>query len=272
MGNDGGSIPKRRELVKSAARAPTQSEQKATTLESLGHAWTHDPLNSKSLDFDAIVSDWRGRLYNYETILQSLMPSDDADTENDNTEGLTFAATGIRSLRDIVKLTFARSSDKEKKDVRVCPVSMKELGPATKSVYIVPCGHVFAEVAMRQIQEEACPECSEPFKPEHVVPILPVDEADVKKLLVRMDDLRAGGLTHSLKKDKSTGKKKRKADEGKEDGGEKRRATEDAVKAPKKDVPSRTSGINNPMAASLTARVMAEQEELSRRRKLAGKA
>jgi len=277
MGNDGGSIPKRRELVKSAARAPTHSELKATNLESLGHAWTHDPLNSKTLDFDAIVSDWRGRLYNYETILQSLMPSDTEDTPdtengNSNGEGLTFASTGIKSLRDIVKLVFAKSSDKDKKDVRVCPVSLKELGPATKSVYIVPCGHVFAEVAIKQIQEEACPECSEPFKPEYVVPILPTDEAEVKKLLVRMDDLRATGLTHSLKKDKSAGKKKRKAEEGKEDGAEKRRATENGVKAQKKEAPSRTSGINNAMAASLTARVMAEQEELSRRRKLAGKA
>lgn len=274
MGNDGGSIPKRRELVKSAARAPTHSELKATNLESLGHAWTHDPLNSTTLDFDSVVSDWRGRLYNYETILQSLMPSDTeptADTENGPAEGLTFAGTGIKSLRDIVRLKFTKSGDKEKKNVRICPVSMKELGPATKSVYLVPCGHVFAEVAFKQIQEENCPECSEPYKPENVVPILPVDDAEVKKMLQRIDDLRTSGLTHSLKKDKSAGKKKRKAEDGKEDGGEKRRAT-DAAKAPKKEAPSRTSGINNPMAASLTARVMAEQEELSKRRKLAGKA
>ncbi len=77
MGNDGGSIPKRRELVKSAARNPTVSELKATALESLSHAWSHDPLNSERLDMENPVSDWRGRLYNYETILKALMPSDD---------------------------------------------------------------------------------------------------------------------------------------------------------------------------------------------------
>ncbi|KAM0327428.1 hypothetical protein ACHAQA_005714 [Verticillium albo-atrum] len=271
MGNDGGSIPKRRELVKNAARALTVSELKANAHESLAHAWSHDPLTTDPLDLDAVVSDWRGKLYNYESTLHFLLPAaDPAANATDEAQATAFAATGIRSLRDIVKLKFTRSGDKEK-DARVCPVSLKELGPATKSVYIVPCGHVFADVAMKQIQEEACPECSDPFTRENVVPILPVEEAETKKMVRRMEDLRAAGLTHSLKKDKATGKKKRKAEEAKEDSGDKRRATEETVKA-KRDAPSRTSGINNPMAANLTARVMAEQDELNKRRKLAARA
>ncbi|KAH7375452.1 DUF602 domain-containing protein [Plectosphaerella cucumerina] len=278
MGNDGGSIPKRRELVKNAARALTHSELKANNLESLGHAWSFDPLTSDPIDLDAVVSDCRGRLYNYETVLQNLMPSADtdagADTSNGDTEtqGLTFASTGIRSLRDIVKLKFSKSTDKEKKDVRVCPLSLKELGPATKSVYLVPCGHVFADAAIRQVQLETCPECSEPFKPENIVPILPYEDAEIKKLAQRIEDLRAAGLTHALKKDKAGGKKKRKAEESKDESSEKRRATQNGAQTVKKEAPSRTSNINNPLAASLTAKVMAEQEELSRRRKLAGKA
>ncbi|KAL2759916.1 hypothetical protein ACRALDRAFT_1067400 [Sodiomyces alcalophilus JCM 7366] len=274
MGNDGGSIPTRRELVKSAARAPTISEMKANALESLAHAWAHDPLTSEPLDMDNVVSDWRGRLYNYETILRSLMPSDeqpspDAPTDPpSNGAGPTFASTGIRSLRDIVKLKVTCSGDKGT-DVRICPISLKKLGPATKAVYLVPCGHVFADVAIKEIREELCPECSEPFKSENVVPILPADKADVKRLEQRMEKLRAAGLTHALKKDKSN-KKKRKA-KGTAEGdssGEKRHATEEAVKPAKKDAPSKTSGINNPMAASLTAKVLAEQEEMSKRRKL----
>lgn len=278
MGNDGGSIPKRRELVKNAARAKTHSELKATNLESLGHAWSYDPLTSDPIDLDAVVSDCRGRLYNYETILQNLMPSADAeaaaDTDNGDTEtqGLTFASTGIRSLRDIVKLKFSKSTDKDKKETRVCPLSLKELGPATKSVYLVPCGHVFADAAIRQVQLEACPECSEPFKPENIIPILPYEDAEVKKLAQRIEDLRAAGLTHALKKDKAAGKKKRKAEDAKEENGEKRRVTQTGAQAVKKEAPSKTSNINNAFAASLTAKVMAEQEELARRRKLAGKA
>lgn len=281
MGNDGGSIPKRRELVKEAARALSVSELKANALESLGHAWTHDPLTSQPLDKDNIVSDWRGRLYNYESILQGLMPSDDntaSPPSNPDSQEFTFAATGIKSLRDIVKLKLHRYSPPgTKKAIWACPVSLKELGPSVKSVYLVPCGHVFAEVAIKEIQESTCPECSEEFKGENVVPILSAEDGDLKKLAQRMDDLRAAGLAHSLKKDKKAGgKKKRKAeDDAKEDGNgekaEKKRATNDAVtaKAAKKEAPSRVSGINNAMAASLTAKVMAEQEELSKRRKLA---
>lgn len=279
MGNDGGSIPKRRELAKSVARGPTHSELKATTLESQGHAWTHDPLTSAPLDLDAVVSDWQGRLYNYESILQNLMPSDaEADARPEppaDSQVLTFASTGIKSLRDIVKLKLAKSGEKrkDKQDVRVCPVSMKELGPGTRTVYLVPCGHVFAEIAIKQIQDDACPECSEPFKSENVVLVLPNEEADVQKLVQRMDNLRAAGLTHGLKKDKSAGKKKRKAEEvtrdNKNDTADERRATGDGIKVAKKE---KSSGINNAMAASLTARVMAEQEELSKRRKMTAKA
>ncbi|GAB1316206.1 Replication termination factor 2 [Madurella fahalii] len=285
MGNDGGSIPTRRELVKSAARTPTVSELKATALESLSHSWTHDPLTSELLDMENVVSDWRGRLYNYESILRGLMPSgDDNDTTapalvNGESPELTFASTGIKSLRDVVKLKFKRYAPPgaKGKETWACPVSMKELGAATRAVYLVPCGHVFAEAAIKQIQEEVCPECSEAFRSGDVIPILPTDKADLDMLQSRITELGVQGLTHSLKKDKSAGKRKRKGNEADVDGTaqsdkskDPRRETEKITKAPSKpDISSRVSGINNAMTASLTARVLAEQEERNKRRKLA---
>jgi len=272
MGNDGGSIPKRRELVKEAARLPTLSEMKATALESLAHAWATDPISSEPLDLDNAVSDWRGRLYNYETILQGLMPGEDSSADNsteveEGTE-ITFASTGIRSLRDIVKLKFHKSSNVKEKPVYTCPVSLKEIGPSTKAVYLVPCGHVFADIAMRQIQEETCPECSEPFRMDHVVTVLPTDKTELEKARKRIEDLRAAGLTHSLKKDKSSnGKKKRKAE--KEDEGAPANKRQVEAKGIKRDAASKVSGINNAIAASLTQKVMAEQEERNKRRKMA---
>lgn len=282
MGNDGGSIPKRRELVKEAARAPTVSELKATAHESLSHAWTRDPLSSEPLDMENTASDCRGRLYNYESVLRGLMPSD-ADGDDDGTEDkanghdMTFGATGIKSLRDIVRLRFKRykPAGSQAKEIWACPVSLKELGPATKAVYIVPCGHVFAEVAIKEImgQEHNCPECSEAFEDGDVIPILPIDEAEVLKLVKRMEGLRARGLTHSKKTDKSAKKKKRKAEDKEANGtsGDKVPGeTEKKVsKSKKADAPSRGGGINNPMTASLTAKVLAEQEQANKRRKLA---
>lgn len=301
MGNDGGSIPKRRELVKEAARQPTASELKATALESQTHAWSFCPLSSSSstsssdaLDPHNTVSDWRGRLYNYESVLRCLMPSSSAETsEAGESESETkkdeFARTGIKSLRDVVKLKFTLRSATDGnggEEIRACPVSMKELGAATKAVYIVPCGHVFAEVAMREVlaatdaetgTTEQCPACSESFTaPRDVVPVLPTDPADIERCSRRIDELKALGLTHSLKKDKAASgdkkKKKRKAENGAEEengnGTElKKSKKEKGGKDTKKnDISSR---INNSMTASLTAKVLAEQEEMNKRRKMA---
>lgn len=257
MGNDGGSIPKRRELVKNAARAPTVSELKATALESLAHAWTNCALSGAPLDLDTAVSDWRGRLYNYEAILKGLMPSDEpAD--------VTPASLGIKSLRDVAKLKVSKNGEKW-----VCPISMKELGPATKAVYLIPCGHVFAEVAMKEIQTKSCPECAEEFAQENVITLLANTEKDVERLEKRIEGLREQGLTHTLKKDKSEKKKKRKNKDLEGEGKSEKEGTKQSNGSGKKHEDSRISGINNSLAASLTAKVLAEQDERNKRRKLA---
>ncbi|KAK8078845.1 hypothetical protein PG994_002652 [Apiospora phragmitis] len=287
MGNDGGSIPKRRELVKNAARLPSAAELKETLHESLTHAWTMCPLSSQPLDLnrkDMVVSDWRGILYNYESILQCLLPSDDAALPEAQEEA--FRKIDIKGVKDVVKLRFTVRKDEKGREFRACPVSLKELGGAgTKAVYIVPCGHVFAEAAMKELQttegngksssnsEEAkkereqqqhCPECSEPFEESNVIPILPTSDAELEKLRTRMEDLKSKGLAHNLKKDKSGGKKKRKAEDAV--NGEKENGTKKGKKEKETGIESR---INNSMTASLTARVLAEQEESTKRRKIA---
>lgn len=284
MGNDGGSIPKRRELVKSAARQPTATELKETALESLAHAWSMCPLSSQPLDPNNTVSDARGRLYNYEAVLQGLLPSSEpaAATEEASAEEEAFRATGIRTLKDVVRLRFALRSDERGREFRACPVTLKELGAATRAVYVVPCGHVFAEAAMREIagaaddsnghkkkpeeqEERRCLECSDPFEDRDVIPILATSEAEATRLAARMDELKAKGLTHSLKKGKSD-KKKRKADEA--SNGEKENTAGKKKEKKSKDNKGIDSRINNPMTASLTAKVLAEQEERNKRRKL----
>ncbi|KAI1189763.1 Rtf2 RING-finger-domain-containing protein [Nemania serpens] len=320
MGNDGGSIPKRRELVKEAARLPSASELKATALESLAHAWSTCPISSTPLDPHNTVSDARGRLYDYETVLRRLIPSDDPSSssgdndreggegegeERQSQEAAEFARSGIRSLKDVVKLRFgirrdegARGGGRGRGEVRICPLSMRELGAATRAVYIVPCGHVFAETVMRELlaaEESAdadatpeekmsrCPECSEAFVVRDVVPILPVDEADVEKCAARITKLRALGLAHNLKKDKAAGdkkkKKKRKAAEEEEEAGGNPlhgengtngdRSAQKEKKKQKRDRDDISSRINNAMTATLTAKVLAEQDERNRQRKLA---
>lgn len=310
MGNDGGSIPTRRELVKNAARLPSVSELKATALEALTHAWQNDPVSGDPIDLDNVVSDWRGRLYNYETVLRGLMPSASSDetereaatttkekepsSSSDETSAardLTFADTGIRSIRDVVRLhgkplssSSSSSAKTSSKTLRwQCPVTLKELGPGSKTVYIVPCGHVFSDLAVETIlPDKLCPECSTALEGEaasNIVPVLPTDKAELAKLRQRMETLRAQGLTHSLKKDKSAGggdkkskKNKRKAAADDEGGDEKKKKKKDKAAAGGEAngiANGIASRINNPMTASLTAKVLAEQEALQRQRKLA---
>ncbi|KAH8649049.1 Rtf2 RING-finger-domain-containing protein [Xylariales sp. PMI_506] len=281
MGNDGGSIPKRRELVKSAARARTTTELKESHLESLTHAWTFCPITGAPLDPASTVSDHLGRLYSYESILQCLLPSPDTGEAAAEAQEEAFRATGIRSLRDVLKLKFCTRKDDKGREFRACFVSQKELGAATKAAYLVPCGHVFAEVALKEIQsaassageeeaESRCPECSEAFESSNVIPILGASDPEVaKRLEARIEDLKAKGLTHTLKKDKNgvNGKKKRKAGDADATNGD---GETGSGKKEKKKVKESgiESRINNAMTASLTAKVLAEQEENNKRRKM----
>ncbi|KAH6644971.1 Rtf2 RING-finger-domain-containing protein [Truncatella angustata] len=280
MGNDGGSIPKRRELVKNSARAKTTTELRETLLESLTHLWTFCPLSSLPLDHTNTVSDARGRLYNYESVLQCLLPGADDDggaSGVPEAEAEAFRESGIKGLKDVVKVRFAIRKDDKGREFRACPVSLKELGAATRAVYLVPCGHVFAEAAMKEISESEskegderhCPECSEAFEEGNVIPILPTSEEEIKRLRDRSEDLKARGLSHSLKKDKSKDKKKRKADEAA--NGDSGHGVNGKGKKEKKDKDANgiESRINNPMTASLTAKVLAEQEQNNKRRKMA---
>ena len=272
MGNDGGSIPTRRELVKNKARAPNLTALKATTLESQTHAWTHCRVSDKLLlphKDTTLASDARGNLYNYESLLFALAGGGGGEDGVDEEDAATtLREMGVGGLKDVVKLEMQVGEGGAGKDgVWVCPVSMKELGPATKSVYLVPCGHVFAEVAIKETSTEEeedapCPACSVSFSRDNVVTILPTKEEDIARLAERMEALREKGLTHSLKKDKSgeKKKKKRKAPVGGEENGEKN--------GEKKRKLQEGKGINNAFAASLADKVAKEQNEASRRRKI----
>lgn len=44
----------------------------------------------------------------------------------------------------------------EKREGWICPITAKQLGPNVKSVYLVPCGHVFSEEAVRQLKGDKC--------------------------------------------------------------------------------------------------------------------
>jgi hypothetical protein len=171
MGNDGGSIPKRRELVKEAAKALTSAQLKEAQNEQQEYGWTHDPLTRKTLAAP-VVSDAAGVLYNKDSIIEYLLKEDGAEkVEMGKVAGVKgtvdggFAELGtfgdrVKGLKDVVEVKFEVGEGARELGGRgekwVCPITGKELGLGAKGVYIVPCGHAFAGSVVKEVAGSAC--------------------------------------------------------------------------------------------------------------------
>ncbi|KAK3080803.1 hypothetical protein LTS18_012963 [Coniosporium uncinatum] len=298
MGNDGGrqvvvtsqnllllvlthpySIPTRRELVKEAARNPTTAELKETRQEQQEYLWSTDPISRRPLT-RPIVSDSAGKLYNKDTIIEHLLPPED---DRSKAEAEKIIQGAVKSLRDVVEVQFEvdASDTSSKKETWVCPITNKTIGPRAKAVYLVPCGHAFAGAAVKEISGEKCLQCNEPYASNDVIPILPTGETDIARLSLRAQTLQEKGLTHSLKKASGSSKKRKKNADVEENQANgvatvvKSKGTannSDDSEAPKLGPTSKVSdsGIKNASTASLTVKVLQEQEARNKKRKLAG--
>ena len=70
----------------------------------------------------------------------------------------------VKGLKDVIEVKF--QVDQEAKDGKrtstpekepwVCPITNKVLGASVKSVYLVPCGHAFSELAIKEVTETNC--------------------------------------------------------------------------------------------------------------------
>ncbi|KAJ4377416.1 Replication termination factor 2 [Neocucurbitaria cava] len=299
MGNDGGSIPKRRELVKEAAKALTSAQIKEAQTEKQEYSWSTDPLTRKPLA-RPVVSDAAGVLYNKDSIIEFLL-KDDEDAEKAEMRKVGgvkgtieggFAELGtfgdrVKGLKDVVEVKFEIASEEQQQGEKargekwVCPITGTVLGPSAKAVYIVPCGHAFAGSVVKEVKGSVCLTCNEPYAENDVIPLLPTAPTDIARLNLRVKTLKDKGLTHALKK--APGSKKRKKGAEKETNGEttengvtsKQPSSDEDKKKDKKDrstsaaAGAASNGIKNASTASLTRKVLAEQEERNKRRKLA---
>jgi hypothetical protein len=132
---------------------------------------------------------------------------------------------------------------------------------------------------------EQCVQCNQSYETENVIPILPLGKEESMFLENRMERLAAAGLTHSLKKAPSSGKKRKangevKADVKVENGNPQKAGTPVAsVPSPiprsstpqsGASTPKVSYGIKDAATASLTAKVLEEEEAKKRRRKIMG--
>lgn len=161
MGNDGGSIPKRRELVRESTKELSTTQVKETQHEKQVYYWAHCALSQQPLSLP-IVSDSTGNLYNKDAVLESLIAVTGKETE-ENVAGSEPTSGTVKSLRDVVEVRFQLEEDDEteggKESVTlklICPITRRRLGPGVRTVYLVPCGHAFAENAVKEMGGTAC--------------------------------------------------------------------------------------------------------------------
>ncbi|XP_039952116.1 replication termination factor 2 isoform X1 [Bactrocera tryoni] len=186
MGCDGGTIPRRDELVRTAKK-PEQKDKDAER----EFRWLHCALTQEYLR-EPIVMCGFGRLYSKQSIIEQLLEK----------EKKPESIKHIRTLKDIktLKLTPNPAYTAEDKtegllDTRhapyVCKLIGLEMSGKFRFVSLWTCGCVISERALKQIKRNdnggsACPLCLEPFSVEDVV-VLNGSEEDLELMQAKME-------------------------------------------------------------------------------------
>ena len=184
MGCDGGTIPKRDELV----RMKKKPEQVDKNYE-INAKWFHCALSQAELQLPIVACEL-GNLYNKEAVLEYLL--DKASVTSD-------VAKHIRSLKDVKELNLTENSTFKKDQAGggldfqaswfMCPVVGIEMNGRYKFCLLWKCGCVLSERALKEVPSEVCHKCGKSFAEEDVV-VLNGQEEEVTGLRMKMEEKR----------------------------------------------------------------------------------
>ncbi|XP_045594615.2 replication termination factor 2 [Procambarus clarkii] len=186
MGCDGGTIPRRDELVKTKKK-PEQKDKNSERL----YRWRHCSISQTPLKTPVVACEL-GRMYNKEVVLTRLL-------DRSSEPGMSH----IRGLKDIKELNLTsnpgyRHEGANKGDAYtdhqaaeyICPVTSLEMNGKYPFSFVWTCGCVVSERALKEVKSEVCHKCGQPYQEEDVIPLNPsVDEQDAVK--ARMISRRA---------------------------------------------------------------------------------
>ncbi|XP_022617193.1 protein RTF2 homolog [Seriola lalandi dorsalis] len=203
MGCDGGTIPKRHELVK----GPKKVEKVDKNAE-LAAKWKYCALSQEKLRRPIVACDL-GRLYNKDAVIEYLL---DKSADRPNAE----AVAHIRGIKDIKELNLTDNPEWEGErrnakgdryeDIHcgmfICPVVGLEMNGKHRFSYLHTCGCVFSDRALKEVKTEICHKCGDPFKDEDIIVVNGTKE-EVEKLREKMEERRAKAKTKKSKKSKA---------------------------------------------------------------------
>lgn len=146
MGNDGGSIPDRRDLVKTKPKAEQADKANQTRAR-----WFFCALSKRPLQ-EPVVSCLLGKLYNKDAVIEYLL---DNNAYGDGEE----ICGHIRSLKDVKTLKLTPNASKGSPNGEataecaqfVCALTLKEMNGSQPFVYLWPCGCVFSQAGLRAV-------------------------------------------------------------------------------------------------------------------------
>jgi len=151
MGNDGGSIPDRRDLVKNKPKAE-QADKNNQTIA----AWFFCALSKRPLK-EPVVSCALGKLYNKDALLEYLL---DKNAYGDGAE----ICGHIKSLKDVKTLRLTpnpssnpASDETFKHPPFICPLTLKGMSGSLPFVYLSTCGCVFSAAGLKAVSSPSTP-------------------------------------------------------------------------------------------------------------------
>lgn len=227
MGCDGGSIPKRDELVKQKKKQERADQNELNRIRWFSCALSKEPLKPPVVTCDL------GLLYNKEAIIRALI----------NKTLATSQFNHIRSLKDVYDVKFKPNSsynpDDEKMNISlndygkeapfICPITGLEVGSQHKFSYIKTCGCAFSDRALTECPSDICLVCNKPFKKEDICRLNP-NEEELKVLKEALKEKRSQE-PEEPKREKKKKEKKRKKDSNNTDKLSKKLANESTKKS-----------------------------------------
>jgi len=189
MGCDGGTIPKRDELV----RTKKKKEQNPKDVEKAAK-WNNCHLSQEPLQ-KPIVADLLGNFYNKENVIEYLLDKSKYESGPEH----------VKSLKDVKELNLVANpsfeSNKQEngdeftalnRSQYICGITGLELNGSFKFYFVFTCGCVFSERAFKTIQnsKSKCLKCEKEFGDNDLIVLNPNSEdleLNMQKLKARKE-------------------------------------------------------------------------------------
>ncbi|XP_052257451.1 replication termination factor 2-like [Dreissena polymorpha] len=204
MGCDGGTIPKRDELIRTKQK-PEQKDKAAD----LAARWKHCAISQEPLR-EPVMACELGRLYNKESALEFLIDRTKFECAS--------SFEHLRGLKDLKELNLTENPSYSRpqsmkgdgyvdiQDTKyICPVVGIEMNGKHKFACLWSCGCVLSDRAMKEVKGDKCHKCGKPYQPEDVITLNCANE-EVEELQSHMTQRR---LQQKLDKKSKKAKKQK---------------------------------------------------------------